>query len=258
MARGKLPPLIHYALAPLYIALATLLHVSPAGALLHPTGLFVLAVIAAAWFGGVGPGFFAALLATLVLPQLIEISYPLTAGWLDLPRFVTFAVTGLAVGWGATRSTRAAALQRSEERYAMAMNASDEGFWDWDVATDDFHASPRLLEMCGFPHDTVFASRADFLSRYPFAPGERARWQEGVTAHFAGKSARFDMEIGILCGGATRWIHATGMATRDASGALVRWTGAMRDVTARRSMEQTLRLSEASLPARTISPRRRS
>src|SRR5260221_505930 len=56
MARSQAPPLLHYALAPLYVALATLVHVSPAGPFLHPTGLFVLAVVAAGWFGGPGPG----------------------------------------------------------------------------------------------------------------------------------------------------------------------------------------------------------
>src|SRR5258706_3141674 len=93
MARSQAPPLLHYAFAPLYVALATLVHVSPAGPFLHPTGLFVLAVVAAGWFGGPGPGFFAALLATLVVPHLIPISYPLTAGWLAPPRFVSLALT---------------------------------------------------------------------------------------------------------------------------------------------------------------------
>src|SRR5260221_12774459 len=124
MARSQAPPLLHYALAPLYVALATLVHVSPAGPFLHPTGLFVLAVVAAGWFGGPGPGFFAALLATLVVPQLIPISYPLTAGWPHLPRLVTLPLPGLAVGWGAARSTRAPALQRPEVRHAMAVKPS--------------------------------------------------------------------------------------------------------------------------------------
>ena len=249
--RGPALRALHYALASVCIALAALLHLSPAGPLLHPTGLFVLGVIAAAWFGGVGPGFFAALLATLVLPQLIEINYPLTAGWLDLPRFVTFTITGLAVGWGTTLRRGAdamaksnAALQRSEERYAIAMSSAEEGFWDWDLATHEFHASPRMLEMCGFERDAVFTSRPDFLARFPFAPGERERWQAAVDAHFAGKSARLDMEIRILRGGETRWLYTTGMATRSTSGAVVRWTGATRDITARKAMEEALRHSE--------------
>src|SRR5258708_33132669 len=80
MARSQAPPLLHYALAPLYVALATLVHVSPAGPFLHPTGLFVLAVVAAGWFGGPGAGLFAPLLATLVVPQVIPVSHPLAGG----------------------------------------------------------------------------------------------------------------------------------------------------------------------------------
>ena len=243
-ARSQTVTALHYALAPICIALAAALHLSPLGAFLHPTGLFVLAVIAAAWFGGVGPGFFAAVLATLVVPQLIEISYPLTAGWLDLPRFITFAITGLAVGWGTTRRQGAAALQRSEERYAIAMNAGEEGFWDWIVATDEFHASPRLLEMYGFSPGTTFAGRNDFLARFPLHPEDRLTWQESVAVHFAGKTARFDKEMRTLRDGETRWLHVTGLATRDASGKVVRWTGATQDVTARKCAQDALRLSE--------------
>ena len=251
-ARGDALKALHYALAPIAIAAAALLHFSALGPFLHPTGLFILGVIAAAWFGGVGPGFFAALIATLVLPQLIEISYPLTGGWLDLPRFVTFTITGLAVGWGTTLRRNAdamaqdnAALQRSEERYAIALSSGEEGFWDWDLASGAFHASPRMLEMCGFPPDSAFADRSEFLARFPFAPGEREKWQAAVEAHFAGRSARIDMEIAILRDGETRWLHTSGMATRSASGAVVRWTGATRDVTARRTMEAALRDSAA-------------
>src|SRR5258708_21804057 len=243
-ARSQAPPLLHYALAPLYVALATLVHVSPAGPFVHPTGLFVLAVVAAAWFGAPGPCFFAALLATLGPPQLIPLNCPLTAEWLDLPRFVTFAITGLAVGWGTRRRERAIVLQRSEEGYSIAMNAGEEGFWDWIVATDEFHASPRLLEMYDFPPGTTFAGRNDFLARFPLHPDDRLTWQESVAAHFAGKTARFDKEMRTLRDGEMRWLHLTGLATRDASGNVVRWTGATRDVTARKCAQDALRLSE--------------
>jgi PAS domain S-box-containing protein len=40
------------------------------------------------------------------------------------------------------------------------------------------------------------------------------------------------------------WIHSTGRATRDSKGQVVRWSGANRDVTARRRTEQALRESE--------------
>src|ERR1700694_2088073 len=69
-------------------------------------------------------------------------------------------------------------LKRSEERYALVMAAADEGYWDWIVATDDFYASPRLLEMYGFPPGTTFAGRDDFLARFPLHPEDRPKWQE--------------------------------------------------------------------------------
>src|ERR1700741_4624820 len=63
-----------YALAPVCIGAAVLLHQSPVGALLHPTGPFILGVLVAAWFGGTGPGVFAALLSAISVPQLIAVT----------------------------------------------------------------------------------------------------------------------------------------------------------------------------------------
>src|SRR5262249_50977178 len=107
---------LRYALAPVCIAVAVVLQIAVIGPLpvespsvppIHPTGLFQVCIVVAAWFGGAGPGFLAALLATLVLPRLIAMNYPLIAGFFDLPRFLAFGITGLAVGWGTTFRRRA-------------------------------------------------------------------------------------------------------------------------------------------------------
>src|SRR5258706_1022327 len=400
-ARLELSAALGYSLAPVCIVAAVLLHVSFVGPHLHPTGLFLMGVVAAAWFGGAGPGLLAALLATLVLPKFVPRLYPVIADFFDLPRFLTFAVTGLAVGWGTTFRRRAEAalrkselelrearneletkvaertadlrfseeryaraldasndglwewniqtdemfvstrmkeilgfapdarfmsradffarqpihpddrrrvneareaslagktqryeieyrvlpragelrwvrsrgkvfhdsvgrplrisgsltditdrkradeaIRRSEEGYALAMEASGEGHWDWNIVTDEYHASPRMLEMYGFPPGTTFKNRADFLARFPFHPDDRPRWEEAIAAHFAGKTARFDIEIRMVPRGETRWIHLTGLLTRDASGKPVRWTGSAADITERRCAEDELRLSE--------------
>src|SRR4029453_1721374 len=87
---------LRYALAPACVLLVVLVHLSPAQGALPIGGLLVLAVLGAAWFGGAGPGLLAALLATLALSQFLSVSYPLVGGVLDLPRFVTFSVAGLA------------------------------------------------------------------------------------------------------------------------------------------------------------------
>ena len=236
---------LRYALAPACVLLAALLHLSPAGPWLHPTGLFAIAVLVAAWFGGAGPGFLAAVLATLQLPQLIAMSYPLLGDFFDLPRFVTFSVAGLAAGWWSHRSRQvAAALRESEKRYALAIDASNEGFWDWIPDGDKLYLSPRFLEIFDFPPGTTFASRAALFERWPLVPEDHAALKRTIDVHFAGRTERMEFEFRALVRGEIRWINSVGRATRDAEGRVIRWNGAIRDVTARRRTEEALRLSE--------------
>ena len=50
-------------------------------------------------------------------------NYPLVAGFFDLPRFLAFGITGMAVGLGTTFRRRAeAALRRSELELRKARN----------------------------------------------------------------------------------------------------------------------------------------
>ena len=262
---------LRYALAPACIALAVLLHLSAAGPFLHPTGLFLIAVVAAAWFGGAGPGFVAAVLATFALPQLIPMSYPLVAGFFDLPRFVTFGITGLAVGWGATRSKRAeaalrqsedelrkarsdletkvgertGALQISEERYARAMEASDDGLWEWNPATDEMFVSPRAHRLFGIADGVEIRTRADLLARGGVHAADRPRIEETIRASLTGRSAGFEIEYRVVDpAGDLRWIRSRGKLFPDSQGQPALLTGSLTDITERKCAEEALRLSE--------------
>src|SRR6185369_15478347 len=55
---------------------------------------------------------------------------------------------------------------------------------------------------------------------------------------------RVELEYRVLVQGEERWIHSMGRATRDSTGQVVRWNGAVSDVTARKRAEQALRGSE--------------
>ncbi|HKC44662.1 MAG TPA: PAS domain S-box protein [Burkholderiales bacterium] len=139
------------------------------------------------------------------------------------------------------------ALRRSEERYARAMEASGDGHSEWVVATDEFYASPRLLEMCGLPADAKFAGRSDFVARLPIHPEDRDRVLEAVNAHYSGTSTRFELDARVLRRGETRWMHAVFLCARDASGALMRVSTAITDFTDRKIAEDELRLRKEEL-----------
>jgi len=139
------------------------------------------------------------------------------------------------------------ALRRSEERYALAMEASGEGHWDWIVASDEFYASPLLLQICGLPPDSTFASRGEFLGRVPLHPDDRAQWERAIEAHFAGFDTRLESEMRLVRNGQTRWIHLTGLCLRDEGGAPARWAGSVTDVTERKHDEEELRARQEML-----------
>src|SRR5262249_38357720 len=80
------------------------------------------------------------------------------AGFRDLSRLIAFAVGALVMRWPGSRRAK---VLRDQERYARAMEASDDGFWDWIVADDSIYTSPRLLEIYGMAPGTAFAGRED-------------------------------------------------------------------------------------------------
>src|SRR5258705_7567504 len=73
------------------------------------------------------------------------------------------------------RKLSAEALAVSEARYARAMEASEAGHFEWDIATDEMFLSARMKVMLGFAPEAPFANRAEFVDRQSFLPGERQR-----------------------------------------------------------------------------------
>ena len=47
------------------------------------------------------------------------------------------------------------ALRESEERYALASLAANDGLWDWDLITNEAHFSARWKLLLGFGEEEI-------------------------------------------------------------------------------------------------------
>ena len=139
------------------------------------------------------------------------------------------------------------ALRRSEERYARAMEGSNEAHWDWNLETGEQYLSPRVIEMYGLPPDG-YTTREQFLAAFAIHPEDRPRWQEALQAHIAGLAPRFEVEYRVtLRSGEQRWLHVRGQCFRSGDDQATHLTGSTSDITDRKTAEAERERLEAQL-----------
>jgi PAS domain S-box-containing protein len=139
------------------------------------------------------------------------------------------------------------ALRESEERFQLVTQGTHDGIWDWYVETDQCYFSPRYRALLGYAEDEFAPSRSSFGSR--LHPDDRARQQSALLAHFA-RAQPYDVEYRLQHkSGEYLWFHAKGQASWGDDGRPLRFTGALRDITDRKSAETALQRSRAFLDA---------
>jgi PAS domain S-box-containing protein len=269
---------LRYALAPVCVGIATLLHIATIGPLpawssfpppIHPTTLFQVSVVAAAWFGGTGPGLLAAVLATLTLPLLITMNYPLVAGFFDLPRFLGFGITGVAVGWGITFARRARAalrqselelrkgrdelesrvlartaeLRRSQALLAEAERLSRTGSFSWKSPTDAVAWSEETFRIFGY--DRASKPTVELVLQRVH-PRDVTLVKEAIERALRERHD-FERECRLLMpDGSVKHVQLVARAVSDGSDG-VELVGAVMDVTERRQAEEALRKAQEEL-----------
>ena len=130
------------------------------------------------------------------------------------------------------------ARPRHDEAARLALEASGDGAWDWNVATGEILMSETLVERLG----TVPPATLDRLERFePFLhPNDREEWRRRLEDHLAGRTDLFVCEYRIrIADGGWRWSDVRGrIVERDPeSGAPLRMVGTTRDSTARKAGE---------------------
>jgi PAS domain S-box-containing protein len=117
-----------------------------------------------------------------------------------------------------------------EQQLARVIEGSDQGYWDWNVQTDDFQVSHRWKAMLGYAPDRG-RQRQMWLSH--IHPEDLPLVEDTMQRHLDGLTPAYEMEMRCksLCGG-WRWILSRGrVVERDAQGQPLMMSGTHTDIT---------------------------
>ena len=135
-----------------------------------------------------------------------------------------------------------AAMRRTEARYALALEGTKVGVWDFDLSEGLVHWSDQIYRMFGEDRDSFTPSFESFADR--LHPDEREEVLARLNAHMK-TGADYDLECRMQRkDGEYVWVRERGQAQRDEHGEPVRMVGSIEDISARRERDEALRSSE--------------
>lgn len=148
------------------------------------------------------------------------------------------------------------ALIKSEERYALASEAANDGLWDWNFNTNEIFLSSRWKSILGYRDFELKDTPETWLQ---FIHAEDT---EEVSNHLkslkSGHIRQFEREYRMKHkAGHYKWVLSRGLAVSDAYGKPWRFAGSMSDITERKKIEErvlfdALHDSLTSLPNRAL------
>ncbi len=140
-----------------------------------------------------------------------------------------------------------AALQESEERYALAAKGANDGLWDWDIAKNTVYYSSRWKTMLGYTEDEIGNTTDEWLKRVH--PEDSERVEEELSYHLEGLTHSFESEHRVLHkDGGYRWMLSRALAVRNEDGKAERMVGWQTDSSGRVAAYDAL----TNLPNRTL------
>jgi len=139
------------------------------------------------------------------------------------------------------------ALRKSEHRFRLAMEATNDGLWDIDPEKQAFYFSPGCYRMLGFDPDKdqwTYQGWLDLLH-----PEDVPRMLAAYRDCAAYRTSAFEAEHRMRSqDGTWKWILTRGKAvSRESSGTAPRMVGTFVDISERKVMEDMLRKEHALL-----------
>jgi PAS domain S-box-containing protein len=142
-----------------------------------------------------------------------------------------------------------AALRVSEERLGFALNATNDGLWDWNIPTGEVHFSQQWCRLLGYSHAEVPGRVEFFFSA--LHPDDVPQMRRALDDHLAGRTPLKQNEVRLRTKeGDYLWFHDRGkIVVWDDAGLPLRMVGTITAIAERKEAEAAIARSVASLRA---------
>ncbi|MCP4702412.1 MAG: response regulator [Gammaproteobacteria bacterium] len=131
------------------------------------------------------------------------------------------------------------AVHENEERFDLALQASKDGIYDWDIDTNNIYFSRHWKEMLGYAEEEI-GNHADEWFRRVHAD-DISLIMKDVKAHLDKETPYYDNIHRVKHkDGHYLWVHGRGIAVWDENGDPYRMVGINHDITEERRSEETL------------------
>jgi len=138
-------------------------------------------------------------------------------------------------------------LKESKQRLDLAMEATSDALWDWNLKTNKTYFNACFYTMLGYEPNELPQTFETWEAL--IHPEDKRAAVRRMRAYVDQKIGSFDIEYRLKTKtGGWRWILARGkVVQRDEKGTPIRMVGTHVDITERKLNEEALRMSEASL-----------
>ncbi len=138
------------------------------------------------------------------------------------------------------------ALKQSEEKFRLAMDATNDALWDWNMVTNEVYRNPRHATMLGYQPHELTSSQDEWEKR--IHPDDKQSVLDIIEEHKKNRKADpFEIEYRLKTKkGDYKWILGRGkIVSFDNEGTPLRMIGTNIDITERKKAEEGLKKFKA-------------
>ena len=138
------------------------------------------------------------------------------------------------------------ALLDSENRYMIALKATNDGIWEWNIKDQVLYYSPRWMEILGYAENELSSDPSEWFNR--IHPDDVMTVEEIISNHLAGQTNNLVSEHRLLHKNGTYiWVRVHGLAVLDKSEQVKKIAGSLTDITGEKFIDSLTGLPSLSL-----------